>query len=138
MQEAFRGLQYIKTNAGDVTAFPLFPEFTCPFTVTPFCKHSSVHLSFLHLQQTPHSPSTRKASHSNPHPHFQNCTQSDVMMVHCGLGSFCKKNNCILLVCNVRAPFTLAIKCLLLFFIIDQEGSLEQAPLGLNQQFIWA
>ena len=51
-------------------------------------------------QSSPFSPAlpadsplslTWKASHSNPHPHFQNCTQNDIMAMHCSLGSFHKK-----------------------------------------------
>ena len=57
---------------------------------------------------TRHSPSTRKASHSNPHPIFSNCMPNDVTLVLRCWTSFLKKHNYILL--QTFSNFLLALR----------------------------
>ena len=61
--------------------------------VTSFCMQFEKIVSYFPslFGLTKHSPSLQKASRSNPHPIFSNCTQNDVMSVHICLMTFRKK-----------------------------------------------
>ena len=56
----------------------------------------------LRFNQTTHSASLRKASRSNPRPHFSNCMQNDVTSVHRCWSIFAKKTIAYYWTCKIN------------------------------------